>query len=251
MKHRKFGILDWEVSVLGFGVMRLPLIDEDPASINEAESIKMIRYAIDQGVNYLDLGYSYNTRQHERLIRIIGLALKDGYRQKVKIAATMPLFLIGFSSDFDRCLDDQLRWLQADSIDFYLLGRLNRDNWPRLEGLDVLPWAEGAMIDGRIDKLGFSFHDHFQVLREILNAYDNWALCRFQYSYMDVDHDPGVSGLKYAAQNGLAVVITEPLRWGRLTREPPELVAKVWENAFRCKQDFVRFNVCWKLHACC
>ena len=231
MKYRRFGVLDWEVSVLGFGVMRLPLIDEDPANINEAESIKMIRYAIDQGVNYLDLGYPYNMRQHERLIRIIGLALKDGYRQKVKIAATLPFLSIGSSSDFDRYLDDQLRWLQVDSTDFLLMGRLNRDNWPRLEGMDVLPWAEGAMIDGRIDKLGFSFHDHFQVLRDILNAYDNWALCRFQYSYMDVDHDPGVSGLKYAAENGLAVVITEPLRWGRLTREPPELVAKVWENA--------------------
>ena len=210
--------------------MRLPLIEEDPPNINEAESIKMIRYAIDHGVNYLDLGYPYDMRQHERLTRLISQALQGGYRQKIKVAATLPSLFINSSPDFDRYLNEQLKWLETDRIDFYLLGGLNRETWPRLQGLDVLRWAEGAMVDERIDKLGFSFHDHFQVLRGILDDYDNWALCQFQYSYMDVDHHPGVGGLKYAAEKGLAVVITEPLRGGRLTKEPPESVAKVWAS---------------------
>jgi len=211
--------------------MRLPLIDKAPANINEAESVKMIRYAIDHGVNYLDLGYPYNMRQHERLTRLISQALKDGYRQKIKLAASLPSLFINSSLDFDRYLNEQLRWLQTDRIDFYLLGGLDRETWPRLQRLDVLRWAEGAMADERIDKLGFSFHDHFQVLREIMDAYDNWALCQFQYSYMDVDHQPGVGGLKYAAEKGLAVVITEPLRGGRLTKEPLKSVARVWASA--------------------
>jgi len=231
MKYRRFGMLDWEVSVLGFGVMRLPLIDEDPEHINEAESIKMIRYAIDHGVNYLDLGFPYDMRQHELKTRMISQALQDGYRKKVKIAGTMPSLFVHSSFDFDRYLNEELQWLHMDRIDFYLLGRLNRENWPRLQELDVLGWAGGAIMDGRIDKLGFSFHDHFQVLRNILEAYDKWALCQFQYSYMDIDHDPGFSGIKYAAEKGLAVVITEPLRWGRLAKEPPESVAKVWASA--------------------
>jgi len=228
MKYRRFGRLDWEVSVLGVGIMQLPLVHEDPAHINAAESIKMIRYAIDHGVNYLDLGYPYHMRQHERLTRLISQALQDGYRQKIKVTATLPSFLINSARDFDLYLNKQLRWLQMGRIDFYLLGGLNRESWPKLEELGVLPWAEGAMIDRRIDKLGFSFHDDFQVLRSILGAYDNWAFCQFQYSYMDVDHHPGVGGLKYAAEKGMAVVITEPLRRGRLTKEPPAPVAKVW-----------------------
>ncbi len=231
MKYRRFGMLDWEVSVLGFGVMRLASIDEDPVNRTEAESIQMIRYAIDHGVNYLDSGYPYHMRRHENLTRLISQALQDGYRQKVKVAATLPSFLMNSSLDFDRYLNNQLRWLQIDRIDFYLLGGLNRETWPTLQELGVLHWAEGAMKDGRFDKLGFSFHDDFQVLRDILDAYDKWALCQFHYSYMDVAHHPGIGGLKYAVEKGLAVVITEALRGGRLTKEPPESVAKVWASA--------------------
>jgi predicted aldo/keto reductase-like oxidoreductase len=231
MKYRRFGMLDWEVSVLGFGVMRLPSIDEGPANRTEAESIQMIRYAIDHGVNYLDSNYPYYMKRYERVTRLISQALQDGYRQKVKVAATLPSFLMNSSPDFDRYLNGQLRWLQMDRIDFYLLGGLNRETWPTLQELGVLRWAEGAMKDGRIDNLGFSFHDDYQVLRDILVAYDKWALSQFHYSYMDVAHHPGFGGLKYAAEKGLAVVVSEPLRGGRLTKEPPESVAKVWASA--------------------
>ena len=231
MKYRPFGMLDWEVSVLGFGVMRLASIDEDPATKTETESIQMIRYAIDNGVNYLDSGYPSNMRRHERMSHLISHALQDGYRQKVKIASTLPSFLMNSSPEFDHYLNEQLQWLQIDRIDFYLLGGLNREIWPMLQELGALRWAEGAMKDGRIDKLGFSFHDDYQVLRDILYAYDKWALCQFHYSYMDVAHHPGIGGLKYASEKGLAIVITEPLRGGRLTKEPPESVAKVWASA--------------------
>jgi len=216
---------------LGFGVRRLPPADDNTADINEAESIRIIRHAIDHGVNYLDLGCPYDMSRHERLTRVVSRALKDGYRQKVRLTATLPSFLINSPPDFERCLNEQLEWLQMDRVDFCLLGGLNRDSWPKIKEMDALGWAEKAMAGGRIGKIGFSFHDYFQALREILNAYDNWALSQFQYSYMDVDHHPGVSGLKYAADNGLAVVVTEPLRGGRLTKEPPEPVAKIWANA--------------------
>ena len=230
MKYRKFGSLDWEVSVLGFGVMRLPSMDKDPADLDDAESIKMIRHAIDKGVNYLDLGFPYDKRRYEQRTRIIGRALQDGYRQRVKVTATLPTFSMKTSKDFDRCLYEQLQWLQVDALDFYLLGSLNRGNWPTLEQLGILNAAEKAITNGEVGHLGFSFHDHFQVLRDILNDYDKWSLCQIQYSYMDIDHDPGFSGIKYAADQGLAVVVTEPLRWGRLTKEPPESVAKVWAS---------------------
>ncbi|MFX1402825.1 MAG: aldo/keto reductase [Promethearchaeota archaeon] len=233
MKYRRFDRLDWEVSVLGFGVMQLPQIGEDPAHIHETESIKMIRYAIDHGVNYLDSGYPYSARQHERLLGLINKALQDGYRQKVKVAVTLPPCPINTTLELDRYLNKQLRCLNIDRIDVYLLGGLNRDTWATLQELDVLRWAEGAMRDGRIDKLGFSCHDHFQIFKNILDAFDSWTVCQLQYSYMDVDHDPGVSGITYAAEKGLAVVVTEPLRRGRLTKEPPESVAEIWARAPR------------------
>jgi len=204
--------------------MRLPLIDEP-------ECINMIRYAIDHGVNYLDLGYPYDMKQHEHLTRVISQALLDGYRQKIKVAANLPLLSIDSTADCDRYLDKQLTWLQTDTVDFYLIGKLDRDTWPRLQGMDILRWAEKAMTDGRIGNIGFSFHDYFQTLRSILEAYYKWTLCQFQYSYMDIDHHPGTGGIKYAAEKGLAVVITEPLKLGRLAKNAPESVASVWASA--------------------
>jgi predicted aldo/keto reductase-like oxidoreductase len=191
----------------------------------------MLRYAIDHGVNFLDLGYLYDTKQRERLTRIIGQALQDGYREKIKVAASLPSVLINSAPDFERYLDEQLRWLQSDRLDFFLLAGLNRETWDKLPSRDVLRRAEAAMADGRLGKLGFSFHDDFQTLRVILDAYDNWTVCEFQYSYMDVDHHPGIGGLNYAADKGLAVAITEPLKGGRLTRELPEPVAGIWAGA--------------------
>ncbi len=204
----------------------------------------MLRYAIDHGVNYLDLGCPYDLEQQERLSTIVTRSLQDGYRQKVKIAASLPSLFIDSPADFDHYLDQQLKWLKADSLDFFLLGGLNRETWSRLKELDVLAWVEGAMADGRIGKLGFSFHDHFQGLRSILGDYDGWTLAQFQYSYMDADYQPGVSGLRYAADKGLAVVAAEPLRGGRLTKEPPPSVAKVWAGAPQ-KRPLVEWGLHW------
>lgn len=245
MKYRKFGKLDWEVSVLGFGVMGLPPVQGEPADKDESESIRMIRYAIDHGVNYLDLGYPYDMARHERLTRIVSRALQDGYRERIRIAASMPHLLIHSARDFDDYLDRQIQWLQMEGIDFYLLGWLNRDNWPGLKELGVLPRAEQAVKDGRIHHLGFSFHDDYQALRTILGDYDDWSLCQFQYSYMDMDRLPGVGGIKHAADRGLAVVAAEPLRTGRLAGVPPEPVARVWAEAESGGRSPAEWGLAW------
>jgi predicted aldo/keto reductase-like oxidoreductase len=216
----------------------------DPTRIDEAESIKMLRYALDKGVNYLDLGYPYDLGWHERLTRLLSRGLSDGYRQKVRVSAHLPSLLVNSSSDFDRYLNQQLEWLKAERLDFYLLGVLNRDSWPRLKELGVLRWAEGAIADGRIGGLGFSFHDNFQALREILEDYDGWVLAQFQYSYMEVDRLPGVSGLELAAERGLAVVAAEPLGGGRLAKEPPPSVARVWADAEE-KRSLAEWGLRW------
>ena len=228
MKYRKFGKLAWEVSALGFGAMRLPLTDRSQANVDEAESVRMIRYAIDHGVNYVDTAYVYHEGRSEPTV---GVALQDGYREKVKLATKLPAPLVESTKDCGRYLNEQLERLQTDKIDFYLLHGMNGNLWPKLRDLDVLRWAEGAMADGRIGYLGFSFHDDFEVFKEIVDAYDNWTFCQIQYNYMDVEFQAGTRGLEYAADKGLAVVVMEPLRGGRLSKEPPEQAAKLWASA--------------------
>lgn len=228
MQYRRFGKLEWEVSALGFGAMRLPLTDINPASVDEPESIRMMRYAIDHGVNYLDTAHGYHGGQGER---IVGRALQDGYRERMKLATKLPARLVESARDFDRFFNEQLERLQTGKIDFYLLHGLNGQSWANVRDLGVLRWAEGKIADGQIDYLGFSFHDDYKVFKEIVDAYDNWTLCQIQYNYMDVTYQAGTRGLKYAAAKGLAVVVMEPLRGGRLAKTPPEQVAKVWAGA--------------------
>ncbi|MCF8068003.1 MAG: aldo/keto reductase [Desulfobacterales bacterium] len=228
MKYRKFGKLNWEASALGFGIMRLPVINNDYGKINEQESMEMVRYAIDNGVNYIDTAWMYHDDQSESFV---GRVLENGYREKVKVATKLPSWLVEKPSDFDRFFDEQRQRLQTESVDFYLLHSLKKDYWDKINGMGVLQWAEKQMAKGRIKNIGFSFHDSFDVFKEIVDAYDNWTMCQIQYNYMDTDYQAGTKGLKYAADKGLAVVVMEPLRGGQLTRKPPEPVADLLNNA--------------------
>ncbi|MGW8323349.1 MAG: aldo/keto reductase, partial [Thermodesulfobacteriota bacterium] len=224
MKYRPFGALDWQVSVLGFGAMRLPIIGNDETRIDEPEAVRMIRHAIDHGVNYVDTAYPYHGGNSER---VVGRALGDGYRERVKLADKLPPWFVTKAQDFDRILDEQLDRLQTDHIDFYLLHGMNREFWPRFRDLGAIQWAEDAIKDGRIRHLGFSFHDEYEVFREIVDDYDQWAFCQIQYNYMDVEYQAGIKGLDYAAGKGLPVVVMEPIRGGQLAKEPPPPVAKL------------------------
>jgi len=227
MKYRKFGKLDWKVSALGFGAMRLPVLNGDHAIINEPESIKMIRYAIDHGVNYIDSAYFYHRGNSEVLV---AKALRDGYREKVRIATKLPCGDVHVEQDIDRLFNEQITRLQTNKVDFYLLHGLNKTEWPKVRDFGVLKWAERKMAEGKIGHLGFSFHDEYNVFQEIIDAYDNWTMTQIQYNYMDEQTQAGTKGLEYANKKGLAVVVMEPIRGGRLAK-PPEKVAKIWAGA--------------------
>ena len=226
MQYRKFGRLDFMVSALGFGAMRLPTRSDDKTDVDADEAIRMIRYAIDHGVNYVDTAYPYHGGESER---VVGRALLDGYRERVRLATKLLCRIVESPDDFDRLLNEQLQKLQTDHIDFYLLHNLNKTVWPKMSAMDVFTWAEGAIADGRIGHLGFSFHDEYPLFQEIIDAYDGWTFCQIQYNYMDIEHQAGTKGLQYAASKGLAVVVMEPLRGGSLV-DPPEEIQALWDE---------------------
>ena len=229
MEYRNFGNTNFKPSALGFGCMRLPQILGEENRIDEPEATRMVRYAIDQGVNYIDTAWSYHGGQSEVFL---GKALQDGYREKVALATKMPSWLIEKQEDFDYYFSTQLERLQTDHIDFYLLHALNQGYWDTYLKFHVFDWAEKQMAEGKIRHLGFSFHDEFPVFEKILTGYDHWDFCQIQYNYMDTDYQAGARGLKMAAERGLGVVVMEPLKGGKLAIEvPPNLVKNVFDRA--------------------
>ena len=227
MQYRNFGKLDWKVSALGFGCMRLPILGGDSAAIDEPEATRMVRFAIDHGVNYIDTAYPYHGGNSELFV---GRLLKGGYRDKVRLATKLPCWKVESADDFDKLLNEQLQKLQTGHIDFYLLHGLNGERWPKLRDLGVCKWAEQAIADGRIGHLGFSFHDNYAVFQEIVDASNLWTFCQIQYNYMDIENQAGTKGLRYAASKGLAVVVMEPLLGGKLVT-PPDPIQAIWDAA--------------------
>lgn len=227
MQYRRFGQLDWKGSALGFGCMRLPTQGGDRSNIDEPEAARMLHYAIERGVNYIDTAYRYHSGNSELFL---GRALKGVYREKIKLATKLPTWLVKAREDCDKLLNEQLQKLETDRIDFYLLHGLDGECWSQMCDLGVLTWAEGAIADGRIAHLGFSFHDKYEAFQQIIDAYDKWTFCQIQYNYMDVKNQAGTQGLQYAASKGLAVVIMEPIRGGQLV-DPPPHIQDLWNAA--------------------
>ena len=227
MQYRAFGSLDWKPSALGFGAMRLPVLGGNPKIIDEEQATAMLQLAIDGGVNYVDTAYPYHGGTSEGFI---GRALEGANRKKVKLATKLPCWLVATADNFDRFLDEQLARLRTEKIDFYLLHSLSKGTWSKVRDLGVLDWAERAQADGRIQCLGFSFHDSYPVFQEIVDAYDRWDFCQIQYNYMDIEEQAGKRGLQYAASKGLAVIVMEPIRGGHLAN-PPDPIQALWSGA--------------------
>jgi predicted aldo/keto reductase-like oxidoreductase len=235
MLYRKLGKTDLLVSVLGFGCMRLPILNGTGSGadrfnpkfdVDEELATRMVHYAIDRGVNYFDTAHPYHGGKSETFL---GRALK-GQRQRVLLATKLLPRLVKKREDFDKVLDEQLKKLDTTYLDVYLLHGLERQRWAEMKGLGALDFLDRIRADGRARYVGFSFHDDVRLFKEIVDGYD-WTLCQVQYNYFDEHYQAGKEGVAYAASKGLGVVVMEPLRGGKLTERIPAEVQAIWDLA--------------------
>ena len=228
MNYVPFGKLGFDVSRLGFGCMRLPTrMEGDKKVIDREEAVRMIRRAIDAGVTYIDTAYGYHGGESET---VVGLALRDGYREKVTLTTKLPYWAVEEKGDLDKVLDLQLKRLGLPGVDFYILHAMRRDAYAKLDALDFKGFYARALRDGRIRHTGFSFHDDYAAFLRILGDYP-FDMAQVQFNYLDVDHQAGLKGVEEAGKRGTAVVVMEPLRGGALANPPKELKTLIAQNA--------------------
>ncbi len=213
-----------DLSLLGFGCMRFP---KKGNSIDMAAVEKQIMYAIDQGVNYFDTAYVYPGSEVA-----LGTVLANNHcRDQVKIATKLPHYMVKKSEDFDKYFNEELKRLQTDTIDYYLMHMLPDVNvWNRLVEYGVLDWIKEKKAGGQIKHIGFSYHGSTVGFIEVLDIYE-WDFCQIQYNYMDEHSQAGRKGLMAAAAKNIPVIVMEPLRGGSLVKDLPKKAVELFNNA--------------------
>jgi predicted aldo/keto reductase-like oxidoreductase len=227
MQYVEFPGLGINVSRFGMGCMRYPKTQNEDGKeiIDEKEAIKMIRYAVDNGVNYFDTAYAYGDSEV-----VLGKALSEGLREKVFIATKSPVFKIKEKEEFDGFFKEELERLQTNYVDFYLLHGLNKENWNKVKKLGLLNKLDALKKEGKIKYASFSFHDDLETFKEIIDSYP-WDMCQIQLNFLQEDFQAGIEGLKYAASKGIGVIIMEPLQGGLLGEDVPEDIIKTWDSS--------------------
>ncbi|MBQ9886092.1 MAG: aldo/keto reductase [Lachnospiraceae bacterium] len=212
-----------KISILGYGCMRF---SQSLGRIDIDKTEKEILAAYEAGVNYFDTAYIY-TGSEAALGEILS---RNNIRDKVNIATKLPHYMLKNSDSMDKYFNEELKRLKTDYVDYYLMHMLTDiKTWERLKGLGITEWLEKKKASGEIRQIGFSYHGNSDMFCKLLDEYD-WDFCQIQYNYLDEHSQAGATGLHYAAQKGIPVVIMEPLRGGRLVNNLPGEAVKLFEK---------------------
>ena len=239
MKYRTMGKLGIRTSAFGLGCMRFNGAASGDSVINEEKAIRLIRQAIDGGVTYLDTAYVYLDKTSEI---VLGKALRDGYRDRVNIATKMPAEFVHNREEMEALLESELKKLQTDHIDFYLMHGINREKWEYFKSIGAPEFFDDMKKAGKIRYKCFSFHSPYDEFEYILKDCD-WDMVQIQYNFMDINNQAGTKGLELAGSLGIPVVIMEGMLGGRLAKAPDNVQALY--DAFQVKRTPVEWAFRW------
>ncbi len=202
------GILK-DVSLLGFGCMRFPTTDGE---IDKELSTKMVNYALQNGVNYIDTAYPYHGGKSELFV---GELIKNLDRNSFYLADKLPIWDCNTKEDVERIFHEQLEKTGVEYFDFYLIHAVNKKYLDKIIELDLLKTLEKYKSEGKIHNIGFSFHDDLEIFKKWVEVYD-WDFVQIQLNYMDVEHQQGIEGYEILTKKGIPVIVMEPVKGGSL-----------------------------------
>ena len=224
MQYVRLGNISDRVSRLGLGCMRLPqmTLPDGKKDIDDAEAIKLIRAAIDSGINYIDTAYVYGRSEE-----VVGKALLDGYRERVILVTKLPMSNITSKEQMQTFFDEELKRLQTDHIDVLHLHNLHKGHWSKVVEFGALDFLRELKEKGLIKHAACSMHERIDHLRVVLDAFP-WELVMVQYNYLDKFNQVGREGVELIASRGIPMVAMEPLHGGLLAQDVPASIVEAF-----------------------
>lgn len=226
MLTHRFQNRDPEISALGLGMMRLPKTNPDKDAIDETKAQEIVDYAYANGVTYYDTAYMYHGGLSEEFA---GRALKKYPRESFYLATKMPIWMAETPEQMAEIFENQLKKLQTDYFDFYLMHSLTAANFKKCEEFGLWEFLSEKKKQGIVRNVGFSFHDTPEVLKTIAAAHP-WDFAQIQLNYLDWEMQDAKQQYEILEQHGIPCIVMEPVRGGALAN-PCEAANKLFREA--------------------
>ena len=212
--------------LLGFGMMRLPRLNPDSQDIDYKTAEKMVARAMEAGLNYFDTAYMYHGGKS---MKFVGDVLSKYPRDSFYLANKMPPNSATSIETVEKIFNEQLEVCKTPYFDFYLIHALNDSLWENHKKIGTYEFLKKKQAEGKIRKLGFSFHDTPEVLQKIVND-KSWEFAQIQLNYLDWELYKSKEQYEILEKAGIPAIIMEPLRGGALSTLNPT-ATEILKNA--------------------